>query len=78
VTTWALYHSVVTRTLLTVNFLLGASLVLIVWTIRRPFWLALLVLNWIDDRLIDLEERVYESAWIARARLPAWKDEDEK
>lgn len=71
---WTLYHTVVTRALLVVLVVVGSLGIGIVWLIRQPVHLLANVSDWLDDQLIDLEESIYERAWVARSRLPAWKD----
>lgn len=70
-----IYHTLVNRFVLALNFAIGSLLIYLVWAIRQPVFLIYNVSFWADDRLIDLEESIYERAWVARSRLPAWKDE---
>ncbi len=72
---WPTYHATVTRTLIILLFLTGSAGLLLIWIIRRPVLLVFNLSDWADDRLIDLEESIYEHTWVARGRLPAWKDE---
>ncbi len=68
------YHVVKSRSLIVLLLVVGSLGIALVWLLRQPIsWIATAT-DWIDDKLIDLEEFIYERAWVARSRLPAWWD----
>lgn len=69
------FYRTFNRALIIFVLIVGSLGIAIVWTVRRPVLLIAIVSDWLDDRLIDLEEWIYEWGWVARSRLPAWKDE---